>query len=282
MKQLRLPLAASALALLAAAVAPATVALSGVVAPPAAGSLSAQAARSVAPGAAPARVPFGPGERAEYSVSLGIFGNVGTASMEVVGIEQVHGHPTYHVRFDLQGKVLVGSVDDTFQSWIDVEGLFARRFHKRQEEIRYSTDRLYDFYPDSMIFRQRSTGETEPLATSEPLDDVSFLYFVRTLDLKPGRTYTLNRYYKESGNPVTLKVLRREVMLGPNGEDVPVVVVQPLIQTRGLFGEGGKAEVYFTDDDRRILVKMTSRVPIIGRLGLLLTGYTPGRPLTRR
>jgi hypothetical protein len=27
-------------------------------------------------------------------------------------------------------------------------------------------------------------------------------------------------------------------------------------------------------------VKMTSRVPVIGRLGLTLTGYTPGRPLS--
>lgn len=233
-------------------------------------------------GTAPAHVPFGPGERAEYSVSLGIFGNVGTASMEVVGTERIHGHPTYHVRFDLQGKVLVGSVDDTFQSWIDVNRLFSRRFHKRQEEIRYKTDRLYDFFPETMTYRLRSTGETAELASAEPLDDVSFLYFVRTLDLEPGRSYTFDRYYKDSGNPVTLKVLRREVMRGPQGGDVPVVVVQPIIQTRGLFGEGGQAEVYFTDDDRRILVKMTSKVPVIGRLGLTLTGYTPGRPLTRR
>lgn len=229
--------------------------------------------------AAPARVPFGLGERADYAVTLGLFGTVGTGSMRVVGLETVHGHTTYHLRFDLAGKVLVGSVDDTFESWLDVNSLFARKFHKRQHEISYRTDRTYEFFPDSMTYRRQSTGETGELASEEPLDEVSFLYFVRTLDLEPGRTYTFHRYYKDSGNPVTLKVLRREVMQGPDGGEVPVVVVQPIIRTSGLFGEGGKAEVYFTDDWRRILVKMTSKVPIIGRLGLTLTGYEPGRIL---
>lgn len=234
------------------------------------------AAQSTPPGKV-APVPFGVGERAEYSVSLGIFGKVGQGSMEVVGVEDVHGHAAYHLRFDLNGRVLVGRVDDTFQSWLDVEQLFARRFHKRQHEINYKTDRDYDFFPDRMLYQNRATGNTAELASPEPLDEVSFIYFVRTLDLRPGRTYTLHRYYKDSGNPVTLKVLRRETMAGPGGAEIPVVVVQPIIRTSGLFGEGGKAEVYFTDDHRRILVKMTSKVPIIGRLGLLLTGYTPGR-----
>lgn len=222
------------------------------------------------------------GERAEYSVSLGVFGNVGQGSMEVVGLEDVHGHETYHLRFSLNGKVLVGSVNDLFESWLDVDQLFARRFHKKQDEISYEADRWYDFFPDSMLYRRRSTGNTDTLASARPLDEVSFLYFVRTLDLEPGRTYTFNRYYKDSGNPVTLKVLRRETMRNPSGQEIPVVVVQPIIRTSGLFGEGGEAEVYFTDDWRRILVKMTSRVPIIGRLGLTLTGYEPGRRLARR
>lgn len=232
-------------------------------------------------GEPPAAVPFAPGERAEYSVSLGIFGNVGTGFMEVVGTERVHGHETYHLRFALKGRVLVGSVDDVFESWLDTEQLFARRHYKRQHELTYKAERSYDFFPDSMFFRHRTSGKTEPLATAEPLDEVSFLYFARTLDLRPGRTYTLNRYYKDSGNPVTLKVLRREVLTADDGSKVPVVVVQPIIQTSGLFGEGGRAEVYFTDDEHRILVKMTSKVPVIGRLGLTLTSFKHGQPLRR-
>ena len=243
-----------------------------------AGGVEAQT-NGARPEGTPVAVPFGVGERAEYRVSLGIFGEVGEGAMEVVGTEVVDGHRTYHLRFDLEGKVLVGSVDDTFQSWLDVDQLFARKFHKRQHEINYEADKSYAFYPERMEYERLETGEVDELASDEPLDEVSFLYFARTLPLEPGDAYTFNRYYKDSGNPVTLKVLRREMMKGPQGGDVPVVVVQPIIETSGLFGQGGKAEVYFTDDWRRILVKMTSKVPIIGRLGLTLTGYTPGRRL---
>ncbi len=229
-----------------------------------------------------ARVPFGPGERAEYSVTLGILGKVGEGSMEVVGTTEVDGHLTYHLRFNLFGKVLVGKVDDTFESWFDVAGLFSRRFTKKQHEINYRADKQYEFYPERMVYRRPETGEEKPLGSPTPLDDVSFLYYARTLDLSPGKSYTLNRYFSESGNPVTLKVLRREVMTNPNGDAIPVVVVQPIINTDGLFGQGGEAEIYFTDDWRRIPVKLTSRVPIIGRLGLTLTGYTAGERLRPR
>ena len=251
--------------------------IAAVIAGAGAGSLLVA---SAGPAVAQDVLPFGPGERAEYKVTLGVFGEVGTGVMAVTGVQTVHGHPTYHLRFDLRGRVLVGSVDDTFESWMDVEGLFARRFHKRQHEITYDDRKRYDFFPDSMIYRNRDTGNSAELATPEPLDEVSFLYYVRTLPLEPGDVYTLHRYYKNSGNPVVLRVLRREIMTGPDGAEVPVVVVQPIIRTSGLFGEGGEAEVYFTDDWRRILVKMSSRVPIIGRLGLSLTGYTPGTPVT--
>lgn len=221
-----------------------------------------------------ARVPFGPGERAEYIVTLGLLGEVGRGSLEVVGIETVHGHPTYHLKFELAGKAGFARVDNLLQSWLDVDQLFARRIHKKQHELRYQRDRRWDFFPDRMIYRLQSDGSTAPLASRQPLDEISFLYFVRTIPLEVGKTYTFDRYYKESGNPVRLKVLRREVLEGIGG-DVPVIVVQPIIRTSGLFGEGGEAEVYFTDDWRRLLVKINSRVPVIGQLGLTMTSYTP-------
>ena len=239
--------------------------------------LLAAATPLLAQGRGAARVPFGVGERAEYEVTLGVFGDVGRGAMEVVKLETVHGHQTYHLRFDLEGKVAFARVDDTLESWLDVAGLFTRRIHQDQREVNYQRDRWYDLFPDSMFYRRQSTGNTAPLASGEPLDEVGFLYWIRTLPLEVGRTYTFDRYYKASGNPVTVRVLRKETIKGTGGSDIPVIVVQPIIRTSGLFGEGGEAEVYFTDDWRRILVKMTSKVPVIGRLGLTLTSYTAGR-----
>lgn len=228
--------------------------------------------------AAAAAVPFGPGERLGYKVTLGIFGTVGEGSMEVVGIDTIHGHPTYHLRFDLQGGVLFAKVEDRLQSWLDIAQLTARRFEQDQKEVNFKRHRIFDFFPEERRWARVDKDDEGELPTDMPLDEVSFLYFVRTLPLEVGETYTFDRYYKEDGNPVVLKVLRKEKVTVPAGT-FNTVVVQPIIQTDGLFGEGGEAEVYFTDDENRLLVQMKSKVPVIGRLSLHLESYTPGERL---
>jgi hypothetical protein len=55
------------------------------------------------------------------------------------------------------------------------------------------------------------------------------------------------------------------------------IVVQPTITNAGgLFGEGGRAEVYLTDDSARTVVMLRSHVPVLGALALTLrTVATP-------
>ncbi len=226
-----------------------------------------------------ASVPFGPGERLGYKVKLGVFGTVGEGSMEVVGVDTIHGRPTYHLRFDLEGKVLFAKVDDRLQSWLDVSDLVARRFEQDQKEVNFKRHRIFDFFPEERRWVRLDKDDEGELPTDMPLDDVSFLYFVRTLPLEVGETYTFDRYFKEDGNPVMIKVLRKETVNVPAGT-FETIVVQPIIRTDGLFGEGGEAEVYFTDDEQRLLVQMKSKVPVIGNLSLHLESYTPGERLS--
>jgi hypothetical protein len=44
----------------------------------------------------------------------------------------------------------------------------------------------------------------------------------------------------------------------------------------GLFGRGGHAEVYFSDDSARTLVMLKSKVPVVGSLSLHLKEFRPG------
>jgi hypothetical protein len=221
--------------------------------------------------AAPRR-PWGPGERAEYRVKLGGIG-VGRGSLEVGGVETVNGHPAFRARMTVQGGIPGARVDDLYETWMDTAGLFSRRFHQRLREVRYRRDRTFDFFPERRAWR-RENGSTGTLPTARPLDDLSFLYHVRTLPLVVGETYTLRDYFKEDGNPVVLRVLRRETVEVPAGR-FNTLVVRPIIRTDGLFDEGGQAEVYFTDDARRIVVLIRSRVPLVGSLTMHLERYRP-------
>lgn len=223
-----------------------------------------------------AAVPFGPGERASYQVRVGILGGVGNGTMEVVGVEDVRGHPSYNLRLTIKGGVPFYRVDTRLESWLDAVKLVSRRFEQDQKEGKYKRHRIFEFFPEEQRWERVNTDEAGELPTELPLDDVSFLYFVRTLPLEVGQTYTFPRYFKEDGNPVILKVLRKETVSVPVGT-FETIVVQPIIKTSGLFGDGGRAEVYFTDDDQRILVQMKSRVPVLKSLNLVLESYVPGK-----
>lgn len=226
-----------------------------------------------------AAVPFGPGERATYQVRVGLFGGVGNGAMEVAGVEDVRGHPTYNLRLTMKGGVPFYRVDTRFESWLDVGKLISRRFEQDQKEGKFKRHRIFEFYPEERRWERAQTDQGGELPTDIPLDDVSFLYFVRTLPLEVGKTYTFPRYFREGGNPVVLKVLRRERVTVPVGT-FETIVVQPIIKTSGLFGDGGKAEVYFTDDDQRILVQLKSKVPVLKSLSLVLESYVPGQRLS--
>jgi hypothetical protein len=223
-----------------------------------------------------ARVPFGPGELARYKVTVGLFGGVGRGSMEISAVDTLRGRACYRIRFDLKGGVPFAKVDDHFESWLDVSSLASRRFEQRQKEVKFRRERVFDFYPEERRWVRVDKEGAGDLPTDAPLDDVSFLYFVRTLDLEVGKTYTLDRYFKADGNPVVIEVVRKERIQVPIG-NFDTIVVRPVIRASGLFAEGGEAELYFTDDDRHILIQMRSRVPILGHLHLLLESYRPGR-----
>lgn len=224
-----------------------------------------------------APVPFGPGERAEYQVKMGAF-TVGTGHMEVHGIRPVRGHSTYHLSMGVEGGRLGLRVNNLYQSWLDIHSLASRRFIQDQNEIRTKRYRHFEFFPEERRYERVDVAEEGELPTDLPLDDIAFVYYVRCLPLEIGETYTLDRYFRDSGNPVVIRVLRREVVEVPAGR-FNTIVVQPIIQTSGLFGEGGRAEVYFTDDARRLMVMMNSRMPIIRSLSLHLTDVRYGTPL---
>jgi hypothetical protein len=219
-------------------------------------------------------LPFSAGERADYQVKLGVV-SVGSGFVEIAGTETIGGAQTFHARMQVSGGMGPARVNDRYESWIDTQGLFSRRFIQNIQEVRYRRNRTYDFDPARRTYRRPDTGETGPIASDKPLDDLSFMFYARTLPLEVGDQYTLNRYFKESGNPVVLRVVRKETVQVPAGR-FRTIVVQPVIRTNGIFGEGGRAEIYFTDDARRIPVLIKSRVPVVGSLTMSMRSYRAG------
>ena len=132
-------------------------------------------------------------------------------------------------------------------------------------------ERNFEFFPERRVFSQ--DAKPEEAGVSNPLDEGSFLYFVRRVPLEVGQTYEFNRYFKPDRNPVRIIVLRKERIRVPSGQ-YNTIVIQPIIKAKGLFSEGGKAQVWLTDDSARVMVQMKSSLPI-GSLNLYLREYRP-------
>lgn len=218
--------------------------------------------------------PFGVGEKLTYTVAVG-GAKVGTGEMDIVGVDTVQGHPTFHSLFTVDGGFLMFKVHDVLESWFDTSTLSSRRFVQKIHEVNYEKQRTYDIWPEKSQMQQH--GYPVMASVSDPLDDGSFLYFVRTVPLEVGKTYTFNRYFRPEKNPVIVKVLRKERVTVPAGT-FDAIVIQPIIKSQGLFSEGGEAEIWLSDDPRHILVQMKAKVPVLRTLDLYLQSYQP--PIT--
>jgi hypothetical protein len=240
-------------------------------------SVSVAAQDAVAPPMVPAswaRVPFGVGERLEYDVKFG-FLRVGSGSMEVAGIDSVRGLPTWHTVFHVSGGTVFYRVNDRLESWIDVQSMASLRHRQELSEGRRERERHFEIYPERGVFEELGKGESPTVP--EPLDDGSFLYFVRTIPLEVGETYEFNRYFRPDRNPVKIRVLRKERIGVPAGE-FDAIVLQPIIKTKGIFSEGGRAEIWLSDDANRIMLQMKSKLSF-GSLNLYLRSYRPAESL---
>ena len=217
-------------------------------------------------------LPFSVGEQLVYKVMFGKI-PVGTARMSVVGVEDVRGHPAYHLVFTIDGGIpLLFRVHDRYESWIDTLTLASRRHVEEIRQGRYTRNTRYEIFPEEKKYRENN--DTLKASVDAPLDEWSFIYFIRTIRVAVGQTREFQRYFKPDRNPVVVRALRRDTVEVPSGR-YPTVVVRPTIRAKGIFAEDGQAELWFSDDARRMLVQMKTKFAGFS-LSLLLTDVRAG------
>lgn len=225
---------------------------------------------------------FPVGERMEYSVNWGRV-RLGKGTLAVEAIDTIGAESGYRIALEMSGGPPFYRVDDRQVTWVRPRPLASLQFVQRLREGRYHRDTRYEFDLDEPSYDRWDIRDGEWRLRDEEagipvpdgaLDDLSFLYFARLLPLEVGQRYELDLYFKESGNPVVIEVLRREEIRVPAGT-FQTIVVRPIIRTGGVFGDGGEAELYLSDDDRRLIVRLKTSMKI-GSGNMYLTEYEAG------
>jgi hypothetical protein len=211
---------------------------------------------------ATATLPFSVGEKLTYEVKVAKGGKVGSATMWIEGPVDVRGVSTYLLRFDSRIRIAFLTAVSRSSSWFDPLRESSLRFFKHEQNPLASNDESVDFYPDEKQWKS-AKGETGQSQSSMPLDELSFMYFIRTLPMTPGATYRFDRHFDTARNPTTVTVIRRDMIPTPMGELRVILVEMRVRDPRHYKGEG-TIRIHLTDDDCRLPARIESTMPVVG------------------
>lgn len=227
-----------------------------------AGNLNAQTRSSL---------PFSLGEKLTYKVSISRMGTVGKGSMWVEGPVVVRGVSTWLLRFDFQAGLGPMKAVDHTSSWLDPVRMAAQRYFKHEKHVLSKRDEQVEIFAADKRWTS-AAGASGMSPTDEPLDELSFMYFIRTLPLEPDSTYVLNRHFDPARSPTTVKVVRREIVNTPAGRFQTIRLEMRVRDSRRYKGEG-VITLNLSDDAMRIPVRIESAMPVIGTAVMILESF---------
>jgi hypothetical protein len=222
----------------------------------------------------PARAELPPwmlqGERLTMEMSwLGITG--GTMVLEAS--RSADGSPL-HLTMRATSSSFVSKiieVDDRFETLIDPSTSTALLSTKNTREGSHTLDERVEFDAKAGTARRWKNGrERQPLQTPVPtLDTLGAIYFIRTLPLEVGRTFSFSVQSGDKVYPMQVKVLERRNAKTALGR-LDVFVVEPSFADGGLFGGKGKSVIWVTAEAPCTVVRISSELPF-GSLTASLT-----------
>ncbi len=223
------------------------------------------ASRATVPPLLAAR-PFAVGERLEYRIRLGPV-TVGSATLEIRALQASGDRAAYEVRYTARSNRVLAPlypVRDRITSWADTLDFRSHRLQKRIREGPYHEVR--DLRLDHEASEATALDGTVLAIPSRCHDVFSALLRMRASQLAPGSHLEM---------PVILggAVASLAVAVAPSEHRVAVpagafrcIAVMPNLEGRGPFRHDGPVIVDLGCDGIRPPVRISVRVPIVGRL----------------
>lgn len=238
-------------------------------------------------GRRPINDPFRVGEKVTLDVT---YFNIkaGEIDLKVLPFVEFNGAKSYSFEVDVRSYSLfsrIYSVDDQAKTYVDYESLRPYNLSITIKESKQlaETRTLFDWEKNKATYWKKKYSEDKGEEKKEITWDIlpysqnviSALFYLRTFQLAPKKKLAF-RVADEGKNIVfTGEVLRREVLDTKAGK-LKTVVVRPRVQVDGAFKPVGENLIWLTDDDRRFIVRIESKIKI-GTLVAKLKSIDKGR-----
>jgi hypothetical protein len=172
---------------------------------------------------------------------------------------------------------------DTIRSTFDAKALLPSRFSFQQKENSRvtNTDAHYNESTKSWTVNRQRPGKRAQVfefQSTNTFDPLSAVYLARSLDFKPGDRLYFNVFGGRHRYLLELKVESKEPVTLDSGKTVDAFKIIPRLQNitdKGYAERMNEAVIWISADERRIPVKLTSKVKF-GSVHLELTEHRDG------
>jgi hypothetical protein len=141
--------------------------------------------------------------------------------------------------------------------------------HRRDKEIVFDHAKHTALFMDHLA---KDKDRKEYSVNDNVFDPLSVLYYVRTMKLEVGKSAFVDVFDSKKLWNVEVQVLKKEKISTILGE-VETIVIKPLLKSEGIFNRKGEILIWLTDDQKKIPVKMQSKV-VVGAITATLVGGT--------
>ncbi len=219
---------------------------------------------------------FALGERFTYRVSwMGL--HAATAVMEAGQAPPLDGRRTLRFVTTATSSPVVTkfyAVDNRVESIVDAETLFPQKLLFRRREGKRKND--YDVTFHHAQGNVLSIKDGEPTTIPIPpgtQDSISCLYVIRSLPLlQPGFSQAMTVHHDKKNYRLEVRIEAIEKVRGPWGE-IEAIRALAIMPFQGIFLNEGNIRVWFTNDDRRIPLRMKAKVIVGSVVADLIDGF---------
>jgi len=168
-------------------------------------------------------------------------------------------------------------VDDRAQSVLYPDG-YPKKFSLKIREGRHKRDKVTYYEkktkdkPQKVTYHNIKDDETVEFYFDEPAyDPLSAFYAMTRWNLDVGRSAYIDIFDNKKHWRTEVQVLKKEKIRVPAGE-FNTILIKPLLQSEGIFIKAGDIFIWATDDDRKLPVKIKSKVAVGSFTALLVEG----------
>jgi hypothetical protein len=219
---------------------------------------------------------FQKGERLEYDVSYGWI-DAGEAIIEISNEKKtIAGRDVMHVIG--KGNSLgtfnwFFKVRDTYETYLDSDGIFPWIFVRDIEEGNFKMKQYYTFNQFKKTVKTDKGKEHQvPVGVQ---DMISAFYYARTFDYsnaQPNQVYEMSVFLDNELWPLRIRYLRKERIEIDKGTYDCMVFV-PVVQEGRIFKKEEDMMVWVTDDENKIPVLAKAKI-LVGSVTMELRDYS--------